>query len=202
MGGAYNVRRNFSGLTLEEAMRMVVAENFIRWDLDVALRPESEILRANLRRLESFELSGSEAAKVLLIDTLLAEIVPDYPNLKIWKSAPLESDELVGVADYLIAPRRAYLSTPFLCAVEAKRDDFDAGKVQCVAEMSVCQWNNRRRNILTDVFGIVSNGQGWIFYKLTEAGAVYESGLFTIEALPTLLGVIDHVIAECAKNVP
>lgn len=196
------MKRNFSGMTLEEAMHLVPAENFLRWQIDAPARPPSDILLAVLHRLESFELSGSEAAKVMLIDTLLAEIVPDYLKLKVWKSVPLESDKVMGVADYLIAPRRAYVATPLLCVVEAKRDDFDAGEVQCVAEMAACQWNNRQKGHDIAIFGIVSNGQGWIFYKLTCAGEVFETGLYTFNDLPTLLGVLDTVCAECAKNVP
>jgi hypothetical protein len=196
------MKRNFASLTLEEAMQLIPAEDFQRWPLVVPPRPPSAILEANLHRLESFELSGSEAAKVLLIDTLLAEIVPDYPRLKVWKAAPLESDTVAGIADYLIAPRRAYVSTPLLCVVEAKRDDFDAGEVQCIAEMAACQWNNRQRGHDTDVYGIVSNGQGWTFYKLTKAGEVYQTDQYGLKDLSGLLGALDYVCAECAKNVP
>ena len=122
-------------------------------------------LQVHLQRLESFDLQNSEAAKTLLIDALFAEIVPLHPKLKVWKSAPLETDTLTGIADYLIAPRRAYLATPLLCVTEAKRDDFERGRAQCLGEMYACIWNNRQRDQNVDVYGIVSNGQGWIFYK-------------------------------------
>ena len=84
-----------------------------------------------------------------------------------WKGAALESDTLIGTADYLIAPKRAYLAYPLLCVTEAKRDDFEQGRTQCVAEMIACRDNNHREAFDTDVYGIVSNGQGWQFYKLT-----------------------------------
>ena len=193
---------SFSGLTLKQAMQLIPAEDLQKWALAAPPRPPSDNLQQNLQRLDSFELSGSEAAKVLLIDTLLAEIVPDYPRLKIWKSASLNSDSVTGVADYLIAPRRAYLETPLLCATEAKRDDFDAGQVQCVAEMAICQQNNRRDGHDIAIYGIVSNGQGWVFYKLTPPGEIYESGLFSADDLPKLLGVLNAVSAACDKNAP
>lgn len=79
---------------------------------------------------------------------------------------------------------------------------FVQGRAQCLAEMYACAWNNQQDGHPFDVFGIVSNGQVWQFYQLTPAGEVLESGLFTTARLPDLLGMLDYVCAECAKNVP
>lgn len=196
------MKRKYSGLTLEEAMQLVPAERLTPWNLDAPPRAPSDTLREGLRRLESFDLVSSEAAKTLLIDELLQEIVPDYPRLKVWKAAPLETDTLTGTADYVIAPNRAYMATPLLCVAEAKRDDFEAGRAQCIAEMVACAWKNRQKNHDTDVYGIVSNGQGWVFYKLTLSGEVFETQVYTTQYLPQLLGALDRVCAECAKNIP
>jgi len=196
------MKRNFSGLTLKEAMQSVRQQELVSWKLQVPPLAPTEALLTHLNRLSVFDLTRSEAAKVLLIDALVAEAVFLHPGLKVWKSEPLESDTLVGVADYLIAPKRAYVETPLLCVVEAKRDDFEQGRVQCVAELAVCRWNNQQQKLDLDVYGIVSNGQGWVFYKLTREGAVFETGLFTTQDLPKLLGALNHVCAECAKNIP
>jgi hypothetical protein len=195
------MKRKYSGLTLEEAMQLIPAERLTHWNLDAPARPPSDFLRAGLRRLESFDLVSSEAAKMLLIDELLQEIVPEYPQLKVWKAALLETDTLTGTADYIIAPNRAYMATPLLCVVEAKRDDFEAGRVQCIAEMVACAWKNRQKNLERSVYGIVSNGQGWVFYRLTLPGEVFETGVYTTQYLPQMLGALDHVCAECAMNV-
>ena len=69
-------KRHYSGLTLKEAMQLIPAQDLTPWQLIAPPRPASDILLANLRRLESFELSGSEAAKVMLIDTLLVVSKP------------------------------------------------------------------------------------------------------------------------------
>ena len=68
--------------------------------------------------------------------------------------------------------------------------------------MAVCRENNRRDGHESDVYGIVSNGQVWVFYRLTLAPEVFVSGLYTVDELPKLLGVLDHVCAACAANVP
>lgn len=196
------MKRTYSSFTLQEAMRLIPAEDFTRWQLQAPPRPPSEVLLSVLHRLESFDLQTTEEGKALLIDALLAEVVPDYPTLKVWKATTLEADELTGLADYLITPRRAYVATPLLCVAEAKRDDFMQGRAQCLTEMVACMRINQRDGHAMDVFGIVSNGQNWQFYKLTCAGEVYETDQFFIRDLPELLGALDFVCAECSKNAP
>ena len=61
------------------------------------------------------------------LDDLFRESVPHHNNLKVWKAAPLETDTLKGIADYLITPKHAYIETPLLCVAEAKKDDFVKG---------------------------------------------------------------------------
>lgn len=195
-------KRNYSVMRLEEAMQLVGRDDIHRWHLDVApCLPGSDLL-THLQRLEVFDLESTEEAKTLLIDALFAEVVSHYPRLKVWKAEKLETDTLTGVADYLIAPRRAYLATPLLCVTEAKRDDFEKGRVQCLAEMVACQWNNRQSGQDIDVYGIVSNGQIWRFYKLTRTSDAYETNQYGIENLPGLLGALNYICAECALNVP
>lgn len=106
------MRRSFSNLTLKEAMELVPAENITPWALQTPERLPSDILLAVLDRLQSFDLTGSEPAKILLIDILLSEIVPLHPELKVWKGESLETAPIGGIADYLLAPRRAYIDTP------------------------------------------------------------------------------------------
>lgn len=195
-------KRNYAAFTLKEAMKLIPAEQFTRWQLPSSPRPPSDFFLEDLRRLEAFDLKSSEQAKTLLIDALLAETVPQHPRLKIWKAATISTDTLTGLADYVMAPRRAYLETPLLCVAEAKKDDFEQGAAQCVAGMVACQWSNRQDNHEIDIYGIVSNGQGWQFYKLTLAGEIFETGQFGIEDLPGVLGALDYLCAECAKNVP
>ena len=195
-------KRNYSSISLEEAMTLIGRDTFLRWQLPVNSRPPSDRLNEDLRRLESFDLQTTEQAKTLLIDALFLEVVPNHPKLKVWKAAVLKTDTLTGGADYLIAPKRAFLTTPLLCVTEAKRDDFERGRAQCIAEMAACVWNNRQRGHEADVFGVVSNGQGWQFYSLTQAGDIFESEVYGISALPILLGVLHSICTECANNIP
>lgn len=196
------MKRTFGTLTLADAMQMIPADRFVSWSPHAAPHAPSEILLENFRRFKSFDLESTEAAKLLLIDALLAEVVPCYPLLKVWKAMPLESETLSGIADYLISPDFAFVKAPLLCAVEAKRDDFVQGATQCVGEMVACRSNNQQAGVDSDVYGVVSNGQSWQFYRLTPAGTIYQTTQYALSNLPELLGQIHAVCAACAANVP
>ncbi len=138
----------------------------------------------------------------MLIDALLTEIVPLHPNIRVWKGQSLETDTLTGSADYLMAAFRDYLTPPVLCAVEAKKDNFDAGEIQCIAEMYACRQQNEAEGLQIDVHGIVSNGQGWVFYRWDVSNTVFDhTELYGIESLPRLLGAIDQLCAACDAQV-
>lgn len=89
-------KKAFTTFTLQEAMALVPAERFVSWKISAMPTTPSMTLSDVLIRLESFDLTGTEAAKLLLIDTVLLDVVPRHPSLKVWKSKPLESDTTTG----------------------------------------------------------------------------------------------------------
>ena len=194
-------KRKFSSLTPADAFDLFQRDNFMAWNLEAPPLPPSAILPAIFKRLEGFDLETSEAAKELRIDALFGEIIIRHEQMKIWKTAPLSTDTLNGFADYIIAPRRAFVRTPLLCAVEAKRDDFNLGAAQCVGEMYACQWLNAQESFSSNIYGIVSNGANWQFYKAASNGDLYRSPLLVITNLPQLLGALDAVFAACAALI-
>lgn len=196
-------KRSYSGLSAQEAFALIGRGRLSAWEIEAPPRAPTPTLLEVLRRLNSFMVTASEAGKELLIDALLAEIVPLYPNLRVWKGEPLETDTLIGAADYLIAPFLDYLSTPLLCAVEAKRDDFEAGEIQCIAEMYACRQRNEAAGLRIDCYGIVSNGQGWVFYRWDVDNKEFgRTALLGIDSLPRLLSALDHICAACNAQVP
>ena len=196
-------KRSYSGLSAPEVFALIGRRYLDAWEIGAPARAPSPALLEHLRRLDSFAVAASEAGKELLIDAFLAEIVSLYSNLRVWKDAPLETDTLTGSADYLIAPYGDYLSTPLLCAVEAKRDDFEAGETQCIAEMVACRRKNEADGLTVDLYGIVSNGRGWVFYRWTADDSRFErTGLLGSVSMPALLGALDYLCAACSAQVP
>jgi len=194
-------KQNFSGFKLADAYRHLGITTLERWELNPEPIEPSDFFRQRLDRLQqTFDLRAYEKSKELLIDAVCEEVLYPSSALKVWKGAALSSDLLTGNVDYLVTDRKDYLDTPFLCIVEAKRDDFEQGLAQCLVEMAACRWNNVQR--YSDrgnfsVFGIVTNADTWRFYELTTAGSVRESLPYAIGNLSTVLGALRVVFDLC-----
>lgn len=138
-----------------------------------------------------------EKSTELLIDAYCEEAIDPITSLKIGKGAAIRSDHAHGNADYLIAECCHYLERPYLCIVEAKKDDFEQGLAQCLAEMYACRWQNAAINLAINSFGIITNAITWQFYKLSTDGIVYESRPYTSGDPAQLLGVLHYIFIQC-----
>jgi hypothetical protein len=193
-------KRNFSSFNYEGAFRELNLKNLTPWTIVSAPVTPSAFFQERLDRLrDSFDLSNYEESKKLLIDAICEEAIQPFKQLKIWKGAPLSSDRLTGFVDYLISERKAYMDKPFLCVIEAKKDNFEQGLAQCLVEMKACQWQNSQTAGLptADTFGIISNGTTWCFCKLTPAGSVHKTMECSIATMEVLLGQLHDVLNQC-----
>jgi hypothetical protein len=195
-------KRSFSSFTYKEAFKQLGIVVLERWSIDAEPVPISDFFRQRLERLQRFDLESLEVSKTLLIDAICEEGLEGFDQLKVWKGAYLEGEKTCGNADYLIAQRRAYLETPFVCVIEAKKDDFEQGTAQCLVEMQACRWMNRQVGQTLTVYGIVTNGEGWKFYRLAIDGAVSETLLYGIGEMSILLGLLRSFLGLCAQNLP
>lgn len=194
-------KKSFSSFTYKEACKYLNITELNRWTIEADPIPISDFFRQRLDRLKKFDLEDFEVSKTLLIDAICDEGLEGVTRLKIWKGAYLEGEDVSGNADYLIAERRAYLEAPFVCVTEAKRDDFRQGAAQCLVEMKACQWANQKLGKLIDTYGIVTNGEGWKFYKLATSGEVSESLMSGANQMPILLGQLRAFFELCEKNL-
>jgi hypothetical protein len=190
-------RKNFSSFSLDEALREVSVKKLRPWTLDAEPIAPSEIFIAVVDRLKRFDTRSNERGRELIIDAVLAEAIASFDQLKIWKGAPLESKTLNGNADYLITEDKDYLEAPYLCAVEAKKDDFEKGLAQCLVEMQACWLNNQAAKQPIEILGIVTNGTGWKFYRWAKVGEVYETVMYGEQDMPVLLGALHQILQLC-----
>jgi hypothetical protein len=195
-------RKNFSGFNLKEAFKQLKLREIQPWEESPNPAVASDFFRERLARLQRhFDLETCEESKKLLIDAVCEEALEGFDNIKVWKGANLETPTTSGVADYLIAERKGYLEAPFLCIIEAKKDDFEQGLAQCLVEMQACQWENQQVDRTIETLGIVSNGNAWAFYRLTIAGQVYKTELYALTDLGMVLGWLKHVFQRCEINL-
>jgi hypothetical protein len=194
-------KKNFASFSYKEAFKQLNLTELLTWEIEVEPVELSSFFQERLQRLQCFDLQRYEESKKLIIDALCEEAIQPYKRLKIWKGAALESEATNGNVDYLVAKRKAYLEAPFLCIVEAKKDDFEQGLAQCLVEMQACQWQNRNLGKEIEVLGIVTNGDGWRFYKLTPQGTVYQTLLYGIAHMEEILGLLRYVFQLCEQNL-
>ena len=191
-------KRRFSSFSYKEAMEYVDATDFKRWRVEGNPVPLSDFLRQRLGRLQRFDWPSS---KDLLVDAICEEGLEKAPKLKIWKGATLEGQDVFGNVSYLVAERKAYIEAPLACIIGARKDDFERATARCLIGMRTCQWGIHQLGKPINVYGIVTNGEGWKFYRLEANGEVSESLLSGIEELPILLGRLRSFFALCEKNL-
>jgi hypothetical protein len=190
-------KKSFSRFNQTEAFKQLGITNLLEWSPAAKAVETSTFLQERLKRLKQhFDLTISERAKELLIDAICEEALNTFPQFKIWKSAPLQGEKATGVVDYVIAENKGFLECPLLCVVEAKKDDFMQGEAQCLVEMQACQWMNAQAGIQRTVFGIVTNGEGWKFYRLELNGQVAVTTLFSVGHLEELLGMLRVLLGQ------
>ena len=194
-------KRNFSSFSIDDAFREVAVEIVLEWQIKFEPIAPSDFFVEKMRRLRRFDTKRSEDAKKLLIDAFFEEAVQPFEQLKMWKSVALNSDELTGIVDYLLTRNVDILAPPYLCVVEAKKDDFEQGLAQCLVEMKAARWRNEQVERRFDVFGVVSNGRTWQFYKMTAQNQVFGTEEHAASDEKTVLGILDAILSECAGYV-
>ena len=194
-------KKSFSSFKTKEAFKQLNLTDLLTWELRVKPIAPSEFFHQRLARLENFDLQSCEESKKLLIDAICEEGIDVFERLKIWKGASLQGKEIGGEVDYLVAEKKRYLEAPFLCIVEAKKDDFEQGLAQCLVEMQACQWCNEQIGKNLDIFGVVTNGNTWSFYQLTSQGEVYESLPYSLGTMGEIIGIIRYIFEQCEKNL-
>lgn len=149
------------------------------------------------------DVRDEAARREIVIYPLLREAFRHHADrLSLFSHRVLAADEpLSGVADYFIAKRstlgRNVIERPILAIAEAKRDDFEQGWAQCLAEMIAAQQLND--NASMSVYGIVTNGEVWEFGVLAGQEWIREPGAYTLRDLQGVLGAIDFMLTEAEQ---
>jgi len=113
-------------------------------------------------------------------------------------------EKLNGTPDYLVSTKSALgktvLETPLVIIAEAKKNDFEQGWGQCLAELIAAQRINGDASFA--VYGIVTDGKLWEFGKLQENLFTKNIEGFTVDNLARLFGVLNYIFQAIAGNPP
>ena len=149
--------------------------------------------------IENIDVYSSEGARTeLIISPILRELYKNYvATLAFWVQKPLSADPLLsGVPDYIFGTKSPLgikvLGTPLVLIVEAKKNDFEQGWGQCLAELVAAQIINK--TTAKPVYGIVTDGLLWRIGKLTEKVFTQDTGKYTTDNTAQLFGAIDFTL--------
>jgi hypothetical protein len=147
---------------------------------------------------EHIDVFSSEAARTeLVITPILREVYkPYHEQYSFWIQKSINyNDKLQGTPDYIIATRSALgktvLELPLVLVVEAKKNDFEQGWGQCLAELIAARQLNQ--NSQAAVYGIVTDGELWKFGKLTQDVFVSNTQAYTVSDLAELFGALHYI---------
>jgi len=167
-----------------EAQELQPSENFVK---------DFEFYKENIDVFSS-EASRSE----VIISPILREVYKKYyKKYSFWIQKSISCDDILsGTPDYIFSEKselgKTILEKPIVIIVEAKRNDFEQGWGQCLAELIASQKiNNDSQN---SVYGIVTDGNLWQFGKLEKNYFFKNTENYTIDKLSLLYGALNYVI--------
>ena len=176
-------------------------EDFI---LAHAVPPTPEFVAEFEFTRENIDVYTSEASRTeLIISPILRAVYKHYhERYSFWIQKSITYNEkLNGTPDYMIATKSALgktvLELPLVVLVEAKRNDFEQGWGQCLAEMIAAQKLNDKA--AQTVYGIVSDGELWKFGKLLQDTFTGNLEGFTVANLPRLFGALHFIFQAIAR---
>lgn len=173
-----------------------VEDDFIA--LENTVEPSEQFLQELEFSRQYIDVFASEGARCeAVIFPVLREVYKGYAeHYALWiKKAITYDDVLSGTPDYFISTRselgKLVVGTPLIMLVEAKKNDFEHGWGQCLAELVAAQKINEDTE--RPVYGIVSDGTLWQIGHLVNETFIQNRTSFSVDNLPVLFGAIDSV---------
>ncbi|MYH82997.1 hypothetical protein F4141_20125 [Candidatus Poribacteria bacterium] len=165
--------------------------------------PSAEFLRDFEFTREHINVFASEASRCeTIIFPILKESYKAYADqYALWiKQSIAYDDVLNGIPDYFISTRselgKTVVGSPLILLVEAKKNDFEQGWAQCLAELVAAQKINAKNmngSAALPVFGIVTDGTLWQFGQLIGDTFTQNRADFALTHLSTLFGAVNAV---------
>jgi hypothetical protein len=178
----------------------------IRYDEDKILtlydnNPPETFIKDYAFYQKNLDIFTSEAARSeIIISPLLRELFKNhYTRYSFWIQKKLHYDAyLTGTPDYMFSQKsdlgKTVLENPIVIIIEAKKNDFEQGWGQCLAELVASQKLNN--NPTFPVYGIVTDAILWQMGQLIGNKFIKNVENLTIDQLSVLYGTLDHLIGS------
>nr|VFK12396.1 MAG: hypothetical protein BECKLPF1236B_GA0070989_103424 [Candidatus Kentron sp. LPFa] len=182
-------------------------ENFV---FQKPCEPSPEFLTEFAFNQQNMDMFSSEAARCeTVIFPILRELYKQYhEQVSLWIQKSISFDaKLTGTPDYIVSRRselgKTMLEYPLLMVAEAKKNDFEQGWAQCLAELIAARNINRATSNQPEmiVHGIVTDGKLWEFGKLTESVFTKNTDSVTVTELSRLFGCLNFIFHQACTHI-
>ena len=188
---------------VQERFRIRHVENdFI--ETENSAGPSEQFLQEFEFNREYIDVFASEGARCeAVIFPVLREVYKRYAeDYALWIKKPITYDDVLnGTPDYFISTRselgKLVVGTPLIMLVEAKKNDFEIGWGQCLAELVAAQKINE--DMEHPVYGIVSDGTLWQIGHLVGETFTQNRTSFSMDNLPVLFAAVDSVFRAASE---
>ena len=149
----------------------------------------------------ALEINSEKARSELIVAPILVEIKKRLPErMSLFSGREFNVDAargLSGDCDFLISrsPEQLVIESPVIALVEAKNDNIQSGLGQCMAETIAAQiFNQRQENDIQTIYGVVTTGSIWKFFKLEGIAIEIDSSEYFINNVGKIIGILINFI--------
>lgn len=201
---AYGTFKSYEEVALKFQIELI-ERTFVEEKEIVIKKDLFDFVSKNLR------LRRNYVSENAICETMIAPIlgiVAEHNDLPLWSHVRFDvspEEGLIGIPDFMIAPASPIGTipiNPIICVAEVKKENFNEGWAQVLAEMIAAQRFNDDEN--REIFGIVTTGSIWQFGKLKQKILTMEivtfSALENQQKLFNILNWIFHVARNQLKE--
>ena len=168
----------------------------------ISVEPSAWLAETLVRHVASIRKTTEKAVSEATISPILSEIQNrNKHKISLFSGENLNADRksgLNGEVDFLFVldPLAYELTSPIISITEAKLSKAIYNSFnQAIAQMIGAQLFNQKKNQpYTTIYGSVTNGFEWRFFKLEEKTLHIDETSYTTNNLPQLLGVLQFII--------
>ncbi|PSB37158.1 hypothetical protein C7B67_29770 [filamentous cyanobacterium Phorm 6] len=149
----------------------------------------------------ALEINSEKARSELIVAPILVEIKKRLPErMSLFSGREFNVDAargLSGYCDFLISrsPEQLVIESPVIALVEAKNDNIQSGLGQCMAETIAAQiFNQRQENDIHIIYGVVTTGSIWKFFKLEGIAIEIDTNEYFINNVGKIIGILINFI--------
>ncbi len=166
-------------------------------------QPPSAWLTETLARAQRLGYVSEKSRSERLVSPVLAELSElNQQRFTLHSGVNLDVDAAAGLrgeCDFVLtsSPIRDFVVAPVFCITEAKKQDLEAGTVQCAAQLVGAQrLNELAHRPVPVLFGCSTTGVDWRFLTLMGRVLTLDNAVYSIRNLPELLGVLQGIVAR------